>query len=297
MLFKNHISRICFGVVITNLIKPTYLYNEMEFKIHKKENENIHKYPTEDMKIAQKFTQELKTELGDFLMSVIVFGSSARKEATVLSDLDILVITDDTRFQLSEALIEGYRLIVEKVVIRTSPKLHITSMTFTSFWEYAKAGDPVVVNILRDGVAILDTGFFEPLQILLKNGRIRPSEESIWRYFGRAPQTLLNSRWHVLQATLDLYWAVIDAAHAALMRAKEIPPTPEHVADLLDKVFVRHHLLEKKYVESMRKFYHLSKMITHREIKEIKGTAYDQYYMEADEFVKRMKRLVERGKL
>ncbi|MEK6900510.1 MAG: nucleotidyltransferase domain-containing protein, partial [Nanoarchaeota archaeon] len=147
----------------------------MEFKIHKRENENIHKYPSEDTKTANKFAQELKAELGDFLMSVVLFGSSARREATPESDIDLLVITDDTRFHLSETLIEGYRMIVEKQIIRTSPKLHVTSMTFTSFWEYAKAGDPVVVNILRDGVALIDTGFFEPLQILLQKGRIRPS--------------------------------------------------------------------------------------------------------------------------
>ncbi|MBU0469865.1 MAG: nucleotidyltransferase domain-containing protein [Nanoarchaeota archaeon] len=268
----------------------------MEFKIQKKENENVHKYPTEDMKIANGFAQSLNNELGDFLMSVIIFGSAVRRQASPESDIDVLVITDDTRFQLSEALIEAYRIIVEKVVVRTSPKLHITSMTFTSFWEYAKAGDPVVVNILRDGVALMDTGFFEPLQILLKKGRIRPSEESIWRYYGRSPQTLLNSRWHILQATLDLYWAVIDSAHAALMRAKEIPPTPEHVADLLDKVFVKHNQLEKKYVETMKRFYHLSKMITHREVKEIKGPAYEKYYEEAQDFVRRMKSLIEKGK-
>lgn len=268
----------------------------MEFRIQKRENENIHKYPTDDVKIAQKFAQELKNELGDFLMSVIIFGSSARRESGPESDIDVLAVSDDTKFELSEALIEAYRIIVEKIIVRTSPKLHITSMTFTSFWEYAKAGDPVVVNILRDGVALIDTGFFEPLQVLLKKGRIRPSEESIWRYFGRSPKTLLNSRWHLMQATLDLYWAVIDAAHAALMRAREVPPTPEHVADLLEKTFVQHRQLEKKYVETMRKFYHLSKMITHREIKEIPGAAYDKYYCEADDFVKRMKKLIEKGK-
>lgn len=265
----------------------------MEFKIQKKENENIHAYPTDDMNTAQKFAQQLKNELGDLLMSVIIFGSSARKESTTKSDIDILVISDDTRFQMSESLIEAYRIIVEKVIVRTSPKLHITSMTFTSFWEYARAGDPVVVNILRDGVALIDIGLFEPLQVLLKKGRIRPSEESIWRYFGRAPNTLLNSRWHVLQATLDLYWAVIDSAHAALMRAKEVPPTPDHVADMLDQVFVKHGLLEKKYVETMRQFYVLSKKITHRETKEITGSEHDHYYSEADNFVKRMKKLIE----
>ncbi len=268
----------------------------MEFNIYRKENENIHRYPTDDLKTAQHFAQKLKNELGDFMIAAIMFGSSVRRETTLESDVDVLVISDDTAFHINDPLVEAYRLIVERTIAEVSTKLHITSMTYTSFWEYAKAGDPVVVNILRDGVALIDTGFFEPLQRLLKMGRIRPSEESVWRYFGRAPRTLLNSRWHVLQGTLDLYWAVIDSAHAALMRRNEIPPTPEHVAEMLEKVFVKHRQLEPRYVEIMRKFYKLSKMITHREIREIKGNEYESYYREADEFVRRMKRVVERGK-
>ncbi len=265
----------------------------MEFRIQRKANENIHRYPTEDLKLAQKFSQLLKSELADFLLGAIVFGSTARKDATAKSDIDILLVTDDTTFQINDALVEGYRIIVEKTMSKVSPKFHITSMTYTSFWEYAKAGDPVVVNILRDGVAMLDSGFFEPLQRLLQQGRIRPSEESVWRYFGRAPKTLLNSRWHLLQATLDLYWAVIDSAHAALMRKNHIPPTPDHVAEILNKVYVKHRKLEKKYVETMTKFYKLSKAITHRDIKSISGPEYEKLYLEADRFVKRMRRLVE----
>src|SRR3989338_4627365 len=268
----------------------------MEFKVEKRQNENFHKYHTEDLKIAQRFSQELKNELGDFLMGVVVFGSSVRREKTIHSDLDILVITDDTTFQITEQLIEGYKIIVENLVARVSTKLHITSMTFTSFWEYVKVGDPVVVNILRDGVGLIDTGFFYPLQRLLKTGKIRPSEESVWRYFGRSPMTLLNSKWHILQGTLDLYWSVIDAAHAALMRKNQIPPSPEHVADLLEEIYVQHHLLEPHYVDIMRKFYRLMKMITHREIKDIKGEEYDRYYLEAEDFVKRIRKLIERGK-
>ncbi len=148
----------------------------MEFKIQKKENENIHQYPTDDLRIAQKFAQELKNELGDFLISAIAFGSMVRRESTEQSDIDVLVITDDASFQITEELIEGYRLIVERLIGKVSPKLHITSMTFTSFWEYSKAGDPVVVNILRDGVAPIDLGSFEPIQRLLKMGGMRPCE-------------------------------------------------------------------------------------------------------------------------
>ncbi len=266
----------------------------MEFKVLRKGNENYNKYPTDDIKVAQRFANSLKKELNEFLIGVVVFGSSVRKETTHRSDIDVLVIIDDTTTVLTDSIIEGYRIIVENLMNKISTKLHVTSMTFTSYWEHVRNGDPILVNILRDGVALLDTGFFQPVQELLKQGRVRPSEESIWRYYGRAPRTLLNSRWHVLQATLDLYWGVIDAAHAALMRANQIPPNPNHVAEMLNKVFVKHKMLEKKYVETMRRFYKLSKMITHREIKEIKGHEYEKYYYEADEFIKRMRKLIQK---
>ena len=79
------------------------------------------------------------------------------------------------------------------------------------------------------------------------------------------------------------------------MRKNEIPPTPEHVADLLERVYVKAKLLDSKYVDTMRKFYKLSKIITHREIQEIKGAEFEKYYLEADEFVKVMRKLIERG--
>jgi len=268
----------------------------MEFRIEKKPNENIFKYPTEDIAIANRFAQELKNELGDFLMGVIMFGSAARRESSPKSDIDILIVGDDASYVMSEPLVEVYKLIVDNLIAKISLKLHVTSMTYSSFWDHVKAGDPVVVNILRDGVSIFDTGFFSPLHWLLRMGRIRPSEESVWRYFGRSPMTLLNSRWHILQGTLDLYWAVIDSAHAALMRKNEVPPTPEHVADLLERVYVKQKLLEPKYIEIMRKFYNLSKMITHREIKDIHGEEYERYYSEAEDFVRRMRKLIEKGR-
>ena len=268
----------------------------MEFQIRKKQNENIHKYPTDDMKVAQEFAQRLKNELGEFLVAVVIFGSTARGTTTARSDIDVLAIGDDISFELTQALVEAYRIIIENVIAATSTQLHVTSMTFSSFWEYARNGDPVAINIMRDGVALIDTGFFEPLQTLLKRGRIRPTEESIWRYFGRSPRTLINSRWHVLQATLDLYWAIIDSTHAALMRHGEIPPSPEHAADMLNEKLVKTRLLEPKYAETMRKFYKISKQITHREIKEIKGADYDKYLKEASDFVERIRRLLQEHK-
>lgn len=265
----------------------------MDFEIKKKKKVNLERYTQTDVDIAYKFAKEIYKELGGFLKAIVLFGSAARKEKS--KDIDVLLIVDDVTTHLSRELIQTYRIITEKTIASISTKLHVTTMKFTSFWEYCRAGDPVAVNILRDGVSILDTGFFDPLQALLYQGRIRPTPESIWSYFSRAPITLHNSKWHVNQATIDLYWAVVDAAHAALMKIGEIPPSPEHVATMLHETLVKKGLLHERYPKTMAHFFHLSKSILHNEIKPITGEMYDKYFKEAEDFVDTMQRFIKEG--
>ncbi len=266
----------------------------MKFDIPKKEHPSLEHYNKEDLDKAYKFANEIYKELGTLVKAVVIFGSTARKTQTKRSDIDILVIIDDLGIALTREVTEAYRLIVKKSIVRISTRLHVTTLRFTSFWDYIRNGDPVAINMLRDGVSLIDSGFFDPLQALLKKGRIRPTQESIWTYYTRSPHTLYNSKWHILQAVIDLYWAVVDAAHAALMKLGELPPTPSHIADMLQERMVDKKLLERKYVTVVRSFYNLMKMISRREIKEIKGEEFDRYFEEADEFVKRMRKFIEK---
>jgi len=263
----------------------------MKFNL-KKQKVGVANYKKEDFDIAYEFSKKLYEEMKDLVKATVLFGSSARKTSNH-GDIDVLVIIDDLTVRLTPELTEAYTLITEKLVTEISPMLHITTLKLTAFWEYARAGDPVIVNMLREGIALLDTGFFEPIQFLLKQGRIRPTHESVWSYFAKAPSTLYNSKWHLLQATIDLYWAVIDAAHAALMSLGEIPPSPEHVSDMMQIHMVDKGLIDKKYADTMKKFYKLSKMINHREIKEISGKEYDSYYKEAQDFVYKIREVIE----
>ncbi len=263
----------------------------MDFKISRVENPNIQRYKKDELNLAYQFSKKIYDEFGTFLKAVILFGSAARKEQTK-GDIDILVIIDDTAVTMSAELVETYRIIIEKVIAQISTKLHVTSLKLTSFWEYVRAGDPVAINILREGVALLDTGFFDPLRTLLARGRIRPSPESVWTYFARAPRTLHNAKWHILQATIDLYWAVIDAAHAALMEIGEVPPSPDHVAEMIEKRLVKEKKVPKKYVNIMNNFYELQKKIMHREIKEISAVQFERCYKEAEDFVNKMESLI-----
>lgn len=265
----------------------------MEYKIKRKTNPNIAKYLKEDVDVAYQFSDKVVKEFKDLIKSIILFGSTARGDAKLgAHDIDVLIIINDLTIELSSEVSQTYRVIIEKLVVETSRRLHVTTLKLTNFWEYVRNGDPIAINMLRDGIALYDPGFFEPLQMLLWNGRIRPSTESIWTYFARAPATLQNSKWHVLQATLDLYWAVIDASHAALMKVNQIPPSPSHVADMLDEILVAPGLIDKKYSRLMRKFYTLSKMIVHREVKDISGEEFDNYFKEAEDFVEYMRLFV-----
>lgn len=260
----------------------------MKFQVRKLAQKNITRYPQEDIQIARQFATILYKELGGLLSGVVLFGSTLTTPGKA-RDVDILIILDDVRVQFSKVLIDTYRIIAEKAIAETSQRLHIQSMKLTAFWEYIRAGDPIAVNILRNGVALVDTGFFDPLQALLDQGRIRPSEESVWTYFTMAPASLHRSKMNILTAAVDLYWAAIDAAHAALMAQGDIPPTPSHVSSML-----RTHLkASSQDAKTMDLLYDLFKKITHRDIKEISGLDYDRYRKMTEKFVNSMKAFIE----
>ncbi len=268
----------------------------MEFKIEKRENPNLRSYSRDDFELAKRFGESMEAEVGDFLKAVILFGSTARNAKLEIyeRDIDVLVIVNDLTIILNKEVITAYRIIAENTASKVSKRLHITTLKLTTFWEYIRNGDPIAINMLRDGVPIIDKGFFEPIQVLLAQGRIRPSIESIWTYFSRAPATISNSKWHIMQAVVDLYWAVIDSSHAALMSLGQIPPTPEHVADMIEEKMIKSGLLEKRYAETMRNFYKISKMIIHREVKEITGQEYEKYLKEAQAYVAVMQKFIEK---
>ena len=267
----------------------------MEFKVKTRVHPNVPKYHSADYELAKKFAGAMEKELGTFLKAAILFGSVARNEKAIIGerDIDVLLIINDLTLLLSEEVVQSYRVITENVAAKVSLRLHITTLKLTSFWDYVRNGDPIALNMLRDGVPLYDSGFFEPVQQLLFQGRIRPSKESVWLYFARAPVTLNNAQGHLLQASLDLYWAVVDSAHAALMHHGEVPPTPSHLPELIQRTLVKKGLAKHACVDTMQFFYNLQKKITHRQIIEITGKQFDTYRQEAQEFVKTMQSIVE----
>jgi len=268
----------------------------MKFKIKKPDRQKhfSQKYPTTDLAIARRFAKRMRKEFGDFVVALALFGSSARGQRHS-KDIDILIIVNDIHIDFSKELVQTYRVILAKSVADISPeRLHVQTMKWSSFWEYIRSGDPVAINILRDSIALIDTGFFDPLQTLLFQGRIRPSWESIWTYYSLAPASLSRAKANIDMAVIDLYWAVIDAAHAALMTLGEIPPSPSHVAEMIQEKLVEPGHVDERYSYIMGHMHDVAKKVMNREIKTIDGKTYDKYRKLAKDFVEEMKKFIEK---
>lgn len=247
--------------------------------------------------IALDFSTKVYRKFDKLIKSIVLFGSSTKNTATSSSDIDLIVIIDDVSIQFDQELIAWYREEIGKIISANPYKkeLHINTVKLSTWWQDLIRGDPVVVNVIRFGDSIIDFGgFFAPLKILLAQGKIKSTPESIYMALERAPSHLAQSRIAELSSIEGVYWAMVDSSQAALMAASQTPPSPEHIPIMLKESFVDKKLLSMKYVVWYRDLYVLHRRINHGEINNLHGTELEDWQSRADEFVNVMAQLVKK---
>ncbi|MBI2040997.1 MAG: nucleotidyltransferase domain-containing protein [DPANN group archaeon] len=239
--------------------------------------------------LAVKAAKKFKTLIKGFIM----FGSAAKRTAKSSSDVDVAVIVDDASIKWDEEAIAWYREELEKLMagMADADRLHINTITLSSFWENLLVGEPAALNILRYGVPILDQGFITPMKYLLYMGRVRPSPEAVYNTIGRVPWHIFRGRTKIMGAIGDFYWAFVDSSHGPLMQAGFTPPSPENVPELLEKAFVETRKLDGKYVSWYREIYELAHRMKNNEVQSVAGHEYDKWLERTEEFTKIMHRL------
>jgi predicted nucleotidyltransferase len=239
--------------------------------------------------IAMDFAEKAYKHFDKMIKSVVLFGSSAKNTNIAGSDIDIIIILDDAIVRFDDQLIMWYREELGKIIQSNPYKkdLHINTVKLTTWWEDLLKGDPVVINILRFGEAILDSGgFFNPLKILLQDGKIRTTPEAMYTILNRVPAHIIRSKTAEMGSIEGCYWAMIESSQALLMAIKKIPPSPEEIPALLEENFVSKRLLKSNYVADLRNLTVLHKKIVHGEIKDIDGRLIDDYQNKATDFFK-----------
>ncbi len=261
----------------------------------------VKEFPTlnlvSELDIAMDFAQKAAEKFDKLIKSIVLFGSTIKETRTHNSDIDIIIILDDATTRFDQELTAWYREELGKLIAANPYKqaLHINTVKLTTWWTDLIRGDPVVLNIIRYGEELVDFGgFFKPLRILLQQGKIKPTPEAIYTSLERAPLHLRASKNAELSAIEGVYWTMVDSAHALLLAAKIMPPSPEHVPLLLRENFVNKKMLDMKYVVWYRDLYDLHRKIVHGEISDIKGQDIDEWQARAEEFLSKMAELINR---
>lgn len=245
------------------------------------------------MELAQDFARRLYRDFGGFVKAAVFFGSSSRSEQQHGSDIDVLIIIDDVTVSLDDQMVQAYRLRVMHHVEEVSRSLHVTSLKISTFWDLLKSGDPVALNILRDGVAMIDSGFFDPFKALLERGHIRPSDEAVATYALRAQRSLGSARGVLKRGVLDLFWAAVDIAHAALMARGTIPAAPKQLPDLMRSLLKEgHQLFRSEDVALVERLIELEHLITHEPETVVTAAEFSSLEKRVSSMVERLRKIL-----
>ncbi len=253
------------------------------------------------VKIAEIHKTMVLKKFEKYILSYVLAGSLTQGKATLTSDIDVWIVIDDTdvkkmtRAELKDKL----RAIIIGMGIEAGEmtgiknKLNIQVYILTDFWDSLKEANPIIFTLLRDGVPFYDRGIFMPWKQLLRMGRIKPSREAIDLFMSTGEQSISRVKLRLKEMGMeDTFYAILTPTQAAIMLYGLPPPTPRETPEVLEEIFVnKEKLLEKEYVDILRKNVELRKKIEHGDKKELSGTELDEYIKNADKYLKRIREL------
>ncbi len=100
--------------------------------------------------LLKQFIEKVKEKYGDKIKKIILFGSYARGEATDESDIDILVITSENRFEMQKSLSE----IAVDILLQTGVYISAKAVSVEEYSFMKKINTGFYQNIAREGVAL-----------------------------------------------------------------------------------------------------------------------------------------------
>ncbi len=255
------------------------------------------------LRVAEVHKNLVIRKFEKYVSSYVIAGSLVRGTATKTSDVDVFIIIDDTdvkrmpRLELREKLRSMiYNYLADAAAIAGSNnKLEPQIYLLTDFWEAVKDAHPVMFTFIRDGIPLYDRGTFIPWKLLLKMGRIKPSQEAIDMFMSMGDKVEKTAKRRLLDIVVsDIYWSVITPSQALLMLYGLPPPVPKDTAQIFKETFVdKEKVIEKKYSDILDRVIRIYKDYEHGKVTEVSGKEVDELIKDTTDYVKRMKKLRE----
>lgn len=236
------------------------------------------------------FKKKLLEKFGDYIKAIVVWGSVTRGDYTGKSDVDIYIIFDDTKASIKDFnnIRERIDNDISKIAKDIDPRLHPQPiLALTEFMDGIRHCHPLFFNIVREGFAIHDTGFFIPMRKLLEWGHFPATAEAAEMRMESVPKRIdrvENVKLYMIAE--DLYYAVLDAAQAVLMYIGVGPPAPKVAVREVRKHLVETGLLKEEYAKILEDTINFRKAVEHKEVKKISGQEVDDWIKKVDGYIK-----------
>lgn len=217
--------------------------------------------PSEDtIRKVVSFSNEIRKNFGDTIKGVLIFGSAAKGVMKKTSDIDVLIIVDDTATKGTE----GMDKILSQLhlMAREFGNIHIQTSLLTEFWKWIRMGSPELINYLRYGYVIHDSGFIKPTQRMLQLGLIPPSEETI-SLKAKSSQIRMKKIEEDMKAMIfDLRYAAFDMIQAVIMHIFQYQADYKDARKYLEKM-IQENKITKEDFDNFEKLDKLWKDIDH----------------------------------
>lgn len=136
-------------------------------------------------KALGEFEERVEKELDGDLDAIVIYGSTAREEATPESDIDVLVIGEN--IEKYKDRISDIRYDVDLEYNTFTTPIYLTPKEFDRKLEL---GEPLIINILRSGKPLYDNGFFSQRV----NSNPKPSREVVEKFYRNGARRLKIAR-------------------------------------------------------------------------------------------------------
>src|SRR3989338_2012660 len=258
------------------------------------QDKRLEEFRKKQLAIANKYKDEILKKYKDIVKAVVLFGSFTRTDFHKKSDIDMLVIIDDTlsrftpemKVRFDDDLYAMGKRISEDIVVQPA-------WTLTEFWDMARIGHPLLYTIVRDGWALYDTGFWIPIRKLLEMGKIPTTLEAVEKFMEASPQKISRVETAKLYMIAeDLYYAVLNSSQAVLMYVGRNPASPKYTSTEVKEHLVGGKLLEENYLQDLESIIDFRKKVEHKEIKDVSGQELDAFIQKAKQYVNRMEQLL-----
>ncbi len=232
------------------------------------------------------------------IKSVYIAGSAVRKDFVKGSDIDVLVIIDDTRDKFDPRVVDlinmDLREISKMAMDKDKLDLHIQApKPLSVFWDMIRSGQPWIITQMKDALVLYDpSGYIRPIQSLMNQGKLSGTKERAQALINDAPKKLAEARKIFLEEiTSDLLSAMVESAQSVLMFAGVAPPAAKNIGKELSDRFVKTKIISPKIVQDYENIYELTRKIGHGEITHISGKEIEKHLGVVAEFIESMEKL------